>query len=471
MLSLLLAFPLGLFPADDQTTLDSLTVPIPNSNLATMAANTVKANATGGAATPTDFAVGTNNVLGRVGGNIVAAQLVGAQVTTNTLANSKLAQPAANTVRTNNTAGVANIVDLAVGTNTVLGRAAGNIVAAQLVAGQVANNTLTTAKLAQPAANTVRVNNTAGATDIVDLNMPLSTVLARLGSGNIVAANVGDTNTLLGTVTITGAQTITGAKTFSALGVFNGKIGVNTASPASASAVQIDSTTQGFAPPRMSGTQRNAIVSPFAGLMVYNSTTGLLSWRDATGWREVVTVDTTQTIPGSKTIGGADALNVTHLTVASAPLQTAKSFRFTDENMNTSLAMGSTRGKTEWELLAAPTQFGTAQSGAASTITLAAGEPSQDDYYNNYTVEITSGTGIGQVRSVSDYDGGTKIATVSAAWTTTPDVTSQYALNLVRNMQFRFRNERPGDFIGGRLPADQRSWSALDALRRQRLPH
>ncbi len=64
---------------------------VPITALATQAANTVVANATGSVATPTAFAVGTNTVLGRVASNIVAAQLVNAQITDQTITLPKLA--------------------------------------------------------------------------------------------------------------------------------------------------------------------------------------------------------------------------------------------------------------------------------------------------------------------------------------------------------------------------------------------
>lgn len=73
-------------------------------------------------------------------------------------------------------------------------------------------------------------------------------------------------------------------------------------------------------------------------------------------------------------------------------------------------------------------QQGTAQAGAATTITLASNFPAVDDLYNTNEIEIIQGTGIGQVRTISDYVGSTKVATVSTAWTTTPDSTSVYAI-------------------------------------------
>ena len=71
---------------------------------------------------------------------------------------------------------------------------------------------------------------------------------------------------------------------------------------------------------------------------------------------------------------------------------------------------------------------GTAQAGAASTITLDTGASAVDDAYNTMLVYIVSGTGNGQERTISDYVGSTRVATVSSAWTTNPDATSVFRI-------------------------------------------
>ena len=69
---------------------------------------------------------------------------------------------------------------------------------------------------------------------------------------------------------------------------------------------------------------------------------------------------------------------------------------------------------------------GTAQAGASGNITLASGASSVDDNYNDYVIRITGGTGIGQSRRISDYNGTSKVATVASNWTTTPSSDSTY---------------------------------------------
>jgi hypothetical protein len=58
----------------------------------------------------------------------------------------------------------------------------------------------------------------------------------------------------------------------------------NTTASAASAQVQIDSTTKGFLPPRMTTTQRNAIASPAAGLIVYDTTLNLPHFFNGTIW-------------------------------------------------------------------------------------------------------------------------------------------------------------------------------------------
>ena len=68
---------------------------------------------------------------------------------------------------------------------------------------------------------------------------------------------------------------------------FAGSVGFGIDTPNAAAKVQIDSTTQGFLPPRMTTTQRGAISSPPAGLIIYNSTTNKLNFYNGTAWEAV----------------------------------------------------------------------------------------------------------------------------------------------------------------------------------------
>lgn len=63
-------------------------------------------------------------------------------------------------------------------------------------------------------------------------------------------------------------------------------IGRTTAGDAAAK-LQVDSTTRGFLPPRMTEAQRDAIASPPAGLIVYNTTTNKLNFYSGSAWEAV----------------------------------------------------------------------------------------------------------------------------------------------------------------------------------------
>lgn len=75
------------------------------------------------------------------------------------------------------------------------------------------------------------------------------------------------------------------------------------------------------------------------------------------------------------------------------------------------------------------------QTGGSTTIVLPAASSTEDDFYgggsgNNMVITITGGTGVGQVRTITDYVGSTKVATV-AALSPQPTNTSTYSISKV----------------------------------------
>jgi hypothetical protein len=64
--------------------------------------------------------------------------------------------------------------------------------------------------------------------------------------------------------------------------VGGGNIGIGVANPAAI--LDVTSTTSAFLPPRMTGTQRDAIATPVNGMILYNTTTDKLQVRAAGAW-------------------------------------------------------------------------------------------------------------------------------------------------------------------------------------------
>lgn len=63
-----------------------------------------------------------------------------------------------------------------------------------------------------------------------------------------------------------------------------GNVGIGTPTPHASSLLDVSSTTKGFLPPRMTTLQRDAIASPAAGLVIFNTTTNSLELRNSTAW-------------------------------------------------------------------------------------------------------------------------------------------------------------------------------------------
>ena len=72
--------------------------------------------------------------------------------------------------------------------------------------------------------------------------------------------------------------------------IIEGNVGIGTSSPNANAILDVTSTSKAFMPPRMTTTQKNAIASPTAGMVVYDSTLNKLSVRAASAWETVTSV-------------------------------------------------------------------------------------------------------------------------------------------------------------------------------------
>jgi len=69
-----------------------------------------------------------------------------------------------------------------------------------------------------------------------------------------------------------------------------GNVGIGTATPNANASLDVVSTTKPFMPPRMTTTQRDAVASPTAGMMIYNITSGSIDYYNGTAWKQIVGV-------------------------------------------------------------------------------------------------------------------------------------------------------------------------------------
>ena len=79
----------------------------------------------------------------------------------------------------------------------------------------------------------------------------------------------------------------TGSYTQKLLLTDTGNLGLGVTTNNASAKFQVDSTTQGILPPRMTTTQKNAIATPAAGLMVYDTTTNKLCCYNGTTWNDL----------------------------------------------------------------------------------------------------------------------------------------------------------------------------------------
>lgn len=71
---------------------------------------------------------------------------------------------------------------------------------------------------------------------------------------------------------------------------------------------------------------------------------------------------------------------------------------------------------------------GTIQADGGGTVTLDAANNANDDFYNNGLLVVYAGTGANQARRIEDYNGTTKVATLSSAFTVSLSTDSDYLI-------------------------------------------
>ena len=91
---------------------------------------------------------------------------------------------------------------------------------------------------------------------------------------------------------------------FFALQDASAQVGIGTTTPEASAQLDVSSTSKGFLPPRLTGSQRNSIVSPVAGLMIYCTDCGpggQIQFFNGTSW--VNMINGTSVLPPAQNLG------------------------------------------------------------------------------------------------------------------------------------------------------------------------
>jgi hypothetical protein len=131
----------------------------------------------------------------------------------------------------------------------------------------------------------LQLNSGGGAStmeNFIDYNVGIFTV----GGGNTLLNRYGVYINTLKQSFVTGSGFSVYQEGVNDLNYFNGQTSIGSNIFDASAKLAVSSTTQGFLPPKMTTTQRDAIVSPAAGLMIYNITTAKLNVF-TTAWEQI----------------------------------------------------------------------------------------------------------------------------------------------------------------------------------------
>jgi len=166
--------------------------------------------------------------------------------------------------------------------------------------------------------------------------------------------------------------------------------------------------------------------------------TNNLGYRTKTANTETVSIYNNSTLSSN---GTAIAVKTSNNALFVANISPNTSFNIANANL-----IGSVSG-TSIRISGYEHYSGLTNTATSTTITLAidATGANNEGYFanvaNSNVISIVAGTGAGQQRTISSYVAATRVATVSSAWTTTPDTTSVYSIG-------RLTTTRSGDVAG-----------------------
>lgn len=151
------------------------------------------------------------------------------------------------------------------------------------------------------------------------------------------------------------------------------QVGIGTTTPNASSVLDLTSTNKAFLPPRMNTASRDAIVSPVAGMVIFNTTTNCIELYRGSGWYNMCTGGTTLTptitsfTPSSGPVGTTVTITGTNLTgsVVKFNNTTATVSVNTATSITCTVPSGATSGT-----ITATTGDGTATSATSFTVTV-----------------------------------------------------------------------------------------------------
>lgn len=146
--------------------------------------------------------------------------------------------------------------------------------------------------IASPAAGLVVYQNTDNYLSLYN-GTNWQNVLSPNSNGNVLINKTTDAGYKLdvnGTARVSSSFRCDGQVTFTSAIIATAQVRIGSNPVAASSVLDVQSTTKGFLPPRMTTAQKNAIASPAAGLVVYDTDLGKLCVRGASAWETITSV-------------------------------------------------------------------------------------------------------------------------------------------------------------------------------------